>query len=95
MIYGLWTMVIFASCKKNTIHYEDGLIIWAGDVAVDGCGWLIQSNNYTFHPTNLTTEFQQDSLQVSVDLKYVNETFSCGLLPSVYNSVEIRNILKR
>jgi hypothetical protein len=83
------------SCKKNITHFEDGLIIWTGDVAVDGCGWLIQSGDYTFHPKNLSVEFQQDSLNVSIDLKYINETFTCGLLPSVYNSVEIRNIRKR
>jgi len=88
-------LIVFSSCKKNKTHYEEGMILWTGDVAVDGCGWLIESSAQIFHPLNLTTEFQQDSLRVLVDLRYANETFTCGLTPSAYPSVEIKNIKRR
>jgi hypothetical protein len=89
------TVFFITSCKKNKTHYEEGTILWTGDVAVDGCGWLIESREQLFHPLNLTSEFQQDSLKVLVDLRYANESFSCGVMPTTYPSVEIKNIKKK
>ena len=65
------------SCTKNETTYA-GLVRFSGDVAVDGCGWVIDVENGTFHATNLSAEFQQDSLEVELSYKKTNETFNCG-----------------
>ncbi len=85
-------LFIMSSCSKNDTTYA-GMVRFSGDVAVDGCGWVIDVENGTFHPTNLTAEFQQDSLEVEVSYKLTNESFNCGFGNSL-KIIEISSIEK-
>ncbi len=74
---------------------HEGEIIWTGAVAADGCGFVIQTGGYTFHPLNLPSEYEQDSLKVWVDLRFSEERFFCGIIPESLVSVEVKQIRAR
>jgi hypothetical protein len=86
-------LFLFCSCSKNETTYA-GLVRFSGDVAVDGCGWVIDVENGTFHPNNLSAEFQQDSLAVELSYKGTNEKYNCGLGNSL-KIIEISSIEKQ
>lgn len=51
-------LCIYISCKKDKDDNitANGLVVFTGDVAVDGCGWLIKINDGAdgyYHPDKL------------------------------------------
>jgi hypothetical protein len=82
-----------SGCSKNETTYA-GLIRYSGDVAVDGCGWVIDMETGTYHPTNLATEFQQDSLHVDFSYKDISGSFNCGFGSSL-KQIEITAMQKQ
>lgn len=93
----LFTILVFGtitvnSCKKSTELYA-GLIRYSGDLSLDGCGWVIDTESGTFHPTNLSSEFQQDSLKVELNYTALTTMFNCGFGSSL-KELEIKEIYK-
>lgn len=71
------TFLFIVGCKNPPI-YQYGLIRDSGEVAVDGCGWIIEINALPYSPTNLSDDFKQDSLEVEIDFEESGGSFQCG-----------------
>lgn len=57
-------------------------IIFTGEFAADGCGYLVQTDSATvYHADNLPAGFQKDKLSVAVSFIASNSIFQCGLNP--------------
>ena len=82
---------------KPTITGIKATIIYTGDIAVDGCGYLVQTDSVTFyHANNLSTEFQKDKLNVTVNYDLSDAMFQCGMNPNTRIPViHIKNINSR
>lgn len=89
IIGGLVT-IIALSCHKGsplavkpTITGIKATIIYTGDIAADGCGYLVQTDSVTFyHADNLPQDFQNDKLNVTVNHEFSDATFQCGMNPN-------------
>lgn len=70
-------------------------IIYTGSVAADGCGYVIRTaDNQDLKPVKLLPEFKKDRLKVAVTYKPSKEQFSCGMLPTKMQTIEIATIKK-
>jgi hypothetical protein len=78
------------SCNKE--NNANGVIRDFGPIEVDGCGWVVQVGNETFHPVNLEAQYKVDNLEIVFDYKKLGSEFYCGLLPSPYPEIEILSI---
>ncbi len=81
------------SCKAECagVCYSDGMcpietngrVLDLGDPAVDGCGWVLQfevDGNIEIHRADsLSTDFQQNDLEVKIEYKNTTEESICGL----------------
>ncbi len=72
--------------------FKTGVVVYAGAPEVDGCGWEVLIDSVYYHPVNLDTDFQMNSLIVL--LKYVSdpEEFRCGRGGITYPSIRITEI---
>ena len=91
-------LVIIAafSCNKDEpvqLNSQQGLVLYFGDPAVDGCGWLIEIGEEKYSPVNLKSEFQIDSLGVIVEFKILSSEWNCGWREPGYRQIEILNIV--
>ena len=76
---------IYISFKKDK---EDGittkaLVVFTGDLAVDGCGWLIKIDDNTegyYHPDKLADNLKVDSLSVKITYSHTKQKFNCGFI---------------
>ena len=95
--------LIVSSCKKlgdstppKTLK-ANAVIVNSGEIAADGCGWLIRLNDQSeFSPVNLSADFQQDNLKVNITYTQLNTNTRCGMLannPGV-PQIQINNIQK-
>lgn len=75
------------------------LVLDYGDVGSDGCGFLILLGEGTdaelVRPTNLPANFQKDSVELWVDFVAVEGQFTCGLLATSYNQVDLQLITEK
>lgn len=71
------------------------LIVYDGDPAVDGCGWLILHGQNTYSPVNLDSNFQTDSLKIVLNYKILESTWNCGWREPGYRQIEILEIKKK
>jgi hypothetical protein len=84
--------------KPNTnVKGIKATVINTGDVAADGCGYLVQIDSATFyHPDNLPTAFQKDKLNVTVNYDLSDAKFQCGMNPDTHIPViHIKDINNR
>jgi hypothetical protein len=80
--------IIITSCKKTTNpaitapKNTNAIIIYTGEVAADGCGWLVKINDTgeEYSPVNLSPAFQKDSLKVNITFSVLTTKFACGSL---------------
>ena len=84
----------FSSCESEDYKHE-GVIIWGGDSATDGCGWLINVNDSTYSPINLSSEFKIDSLNVLFDYQKLESRNHCGWRQPGYANIEITKIINK
>lgn len=97
-IFLLSGIIIFTSfsCDENDDFIKgDGIIIDAGNPAVDGCGWLIEISNETYKPIELDEQFQENNLEVTLEYKVLDSERSCGWLLEKYKEINIKNIVKK
>lgn len=84
-----------ASCDNQdfTIGFctrEDSLMVrYTGDVSVDGCGYLLEHDNQSYHADNLDSTLMEDSLYIYAKYQPLFDYFTCGLGAEQYQKVEI------
>jgi hypothetical protein len=83
-------LVVNLCCKKSALPPGEvsvnAIVINEGDPAADGCGWLIKTATDTiFHPTNLSTKYQVDSLKIHINYHKLADKFECGGIPESLN----------
>ncbi|MGI4803892.1 MAG: hypothetical protein ACRYFL_03910 [Janthinobacterium lividum] len=86
------------SCQKEeqTVYKEtDAMLLNAGNIASDGCGWLVKINNDTvFSPLNLPELLKTDSLQVTISYNLLNTKFNC-ITGNSFTQIKINSIRKK
>lgn len=81
--------------ESKTKNDVSAVVIYDGEPAVDGCGWLIQCNQSSYSPINLNSEFQVDKLNVTVSYIILESTWNCGWREPGYRRIEIIKIKKQ
>lgn len=96
-IISAFLLFLLASCQKEGVVKEEGVVHWTGEVAVDGCDWTIQVNDNIYHPDKLSDDFKKDGLTVKLKYKVKSKehNFSCGLLPEGKTTIEVLKIEKK
>jgi hypothetical protein len=87
------------NCSKTNLKSSEqkdvsGMVLFQGDPAVDGCGWLIKIDTMMYSPINLSANFQKDSLKVILGYERLNSTWNCGWRIPGYYQIKIINIQK-
>ena len=72
-----------------TTSYKQGTIRYFGDVAADGCGWLVEVDSVHYNPANLGEEFAIDGLPVILDYDSTSEKTRCGFSAKVHDKIII------
>ncbi len=92
-IFLVLSLVFLAiSCEKKdelNQYHTNGLVLYYGDPAVDGCGWMIKIDTVVYAPINLDANFQKDSLKVVVDYQTLKSTWNCGWRSFGYQQIKI------
>lgn len=87
MKYLVKIFLLFSLCMVNCEHKivepyiisGYGFIYDYGELAVDGCDWVIvNDSNKTFHPSYLPNELLIDSLRVVYTYSPTDDEFTCG-----------------
>lgn len=87
----------FACNKNNESNYltNNGLIYFTGELALDGCGWLITIDSVVYAPDELDSAYQIDSLPVIIKYEMLNTSFICGWSGNGIPQIEIVKIEKQ
>jgi hypothetical protein len=93
-VFALFFSLMGAGCEKEepSMKKANGLVLYYGNPAVDGCGWMIKIDSIEYSPTNLDSMFQQDSLKVILDYDTLNSTWNCGWREPGYQQIQIIEI---
>lgn len=104
-VSGLVGIILFSCNKGNTIVVKPNTtiqgtkatIIYTGDIAADGCDYLVQIDSATFyHADNLPSKFQKNNLNVTVNYTPTEATFQCGMNPDTrFPIIHIKDIQNR
>lgn len=96
--------VTFSSCNKDkdTIT-RDATLYWTGDVALDGCGFIVEIAGTQFKAENesiiVDSYKQQDQTEVVVEYKDKNtqKAFPCGFnhVPQYFGVIELISIKRK
>jgi len=100
---GFVTITALSCHKGNTTAVKPTMlgvkatIIYTGDFAADGCDYLVKIDSATFyHADNLSSAFQKNNLNVTVDYDLSDAVFQCGTNPNTHIPViHIRDIKDR
>ena len=86
-------------CKHNgdvaDSQYKKGIVLYLGDPAVDGCGWMVQVNDSLYYPINLEPQFKVESLKVMLNYTVLGSTRTCGWRTPGYREINIGTIQKQ
>lgn len=85
------------SIKKYTegTCFTNGIVRYTGAIATDGCGYVIDVDNYTFSPDTLLPGFQVDNLRVVLKYTTKDDSLQCGLRNTgSYRKITILEIKK-
>ncbi len=86
-------LFLFVSCEPEESHFDyEGMIVWAGEPASDGCGWLVNIDDSTYSPINLASSSQIDSLIIFLNFDKLDTRNHCGWRQAGYAEIEITNI---
>ena len=78
-----------STIKSDSQREVSAIVVYEGDPAVDGCGWLIQHGQNIFSPVNLDSDFKTDSLKVMLIYKVLDSTWDCGWRMPGYKQIEV------
>ncbi|RYE17511.1 MAG: hypothetical protein EOP42_32170 [Sphingobacteriaceae bacterium] len=79
----LLLLVVIFSCKKDNNGANKGVsatVFYTGEIALDGCGWLIGNENKVFlgHPVNLPDAYKKDNLPIVINYHLLNSKYQCS-----------------
>jgi len=75
--------------EVNSSLLTQGMIMYEGEPAADGCGWLISVGTNIYKPIELPTEFKIENKSVILYYKSTQETYRCGFSSIEYDEIEI------
>lgn len=80
--------------KNNDDSYANATIRWTGQIAVDGCDWVvtIDSSKVNYHPDVLNSSFQQDGLKVKIKFEETKANYACGMNPAAMKVIHVLDI---
>ena len=87
-----------SSCEEDqnvTLDFTEAVVGNLGDPALDGCGWVVTIDQTDFKPSYLPQAYEQDGLEVLVQVEYLNSTTACGLNPDALREIRIVQIKPR
>ena len=99
----LFLMLCFCSCEMEKscedcipTHQpaKNGVVIYTGPVAGDGCEWCIVIDGVSYSPDNLGITFQQTDLAVIIAYELTGQKFGCGFGNSQLPIISITEIRK-
>jgi len=98
-VKNLWLVisaVLVAGCcryyDEPDDHYRswtDATVVFMGDPAVDGCGWLVRIDDELYYPVNLADEYRIDSLELQIRYYYDPVEYRCGRGGTRFPSIRI------
>ena len=92
-LFGFLLLGLGACGSDDLVIVEtSGIIIDAGDVAADGCGWVVEINGTQFSPTYLSPQYQVSGLNVLLKVEFLTTTFNCGLQGAGLDQIRIEQI---
>jgi hypothetical protein len=84
--------------ESDFSNASEGIVSFAGEPAVDGCGWLLTIDNETFFPVNMNEEYRIKGLRVQLVYETVSTTRNhCdwwGTGKGGYRSINLKRIRK-
>lgn len=99
IVYLLILVIGISSCEKDDdslgTDWEEGVVYFTGEPAVDGCGWLLLSEGESYHLKNLDEEFKIDGLNVWFRYDDLDETYTCGLGATEFETLELGEIINK
>ena len=88
-------LFLLLSCASDDAapegFYVDGYVINGGNPAVDGCGWMIVSEQQNFFPINLSRAMWVDSLPVRFHYRTLGDHV-CAWSVTKGGSIELLDI---
>jgi hypothetical protein len=103
-LFILSTALFSFSCENQSSLSDIGperqsevsaVVVYEGDPAVDGCGWLIQHAQKFYSPVNLGSDFKIDSLKIVLSYKVLESTWNCGWREPGYKQIEVLKMKKQ
>ena len=92
----LCAAIAFQCESENDSELVKAEILFTGQVATDGCGWLLHFNGKNYSPVNLETSYQKKNVKANVEVRYLPGEFQCGMSPDhKITQIEIINISLR
>ena len=93
LIFSIICILALSACKKED-NYIHAVVIDGGDIAVDGCGWLLvlELNSVTCKPVNLHDDFKIDGLEVAISYTLLDSKADCGFAQDVHNEISLQHI---
>ncbi|MBD8487301.1 hypothetical protein IFO69_00935 [Echinicola sp. CAU 1574] len=93
----LGVLACCGACTQEEKPYieAEATVMYTGDMALDGCGWLIAINDEFFRPENLKEDFKVDDLEVYVHYTLSGGVYSCGMGNAGISRVSIEQIIMR
>lgn len=90
IIYLMLLSTIVWGCKKEnnsttkikTHGVGNAMIVNTGDIAADGCGWLVKIDSNYYHADNLPDQYQKNNLNVNIDYNSSTSKFQCSTNPN-------------
>ncbi|MCK5821494.1 MAG: hypothetical protein KAH17_06395 [Bacteroidales bacterium] len=90
---------LVVSCEKDKellgTDWEEGVVTFSGQVAADGCGWLIISEGVSYSAVSLPEEFLKEGLDIWYKAKVLREYLNCGLVGGQLKILEINDVIKK
>lgn len=101
-LFAVLSLIIASCCKKNDeIITTDALLLWTGEVALDGCGFLVEIDGTQYKPENeeiIPVAFQANDttlVKVEYDENIKEIAFTCGLGGQAYGVLHLYSIEER
>lgn len=96
------SILLFSACKSKQNATDEtkcdsckeAMVLFFGDTALDGCGWVVEVASEIYMPKNLPSEFQKDSLPVSIKFQEQGRA-NCGLIKDKYPAMNIEEMYKQ
>jgi hypothetical protein len=96
-------MVCLGGCKKDDLDpngglgtdWEEGVVYFTGEPAVDGCGWLLLMDGEVYSVKNIPSELEIDGLDIWLKGVVEDDSFSCGLGGTSYPVFNISEAVQK